>query len=693
MGYIGRGLNTGQYSKLDSISFDGSATSYSLTVNSTAVTPSSQNCLLSINGVVQEPFEAFSVTGSIVNFSTAPASDATFFGIIMGEAAFIAGNTVGQNELAASEDIANYIGSAISGSFTTVSSSLASRLTTEEGEAEGSVISSSAQIAADISGSFTAASSSISTRITSNDDDMTLATASIASNESNMTLATASIAAITASISTAKTDISTNSANMTLATASIAAITASVSTLKSNVGQELNTDSAVTFATVDTGQGANELYDMDQNVLTTSSPTFAGVTATGTITAQEFQTQFVSASIIYQSGSTKFGDTTDDIHQFTGSLAVTGSNLTITTGGNVSGSSTSTGSFGRVEATNYSGDGSSLTGIDIPTAAAISGSFEGGGSTKISGSSTSTGSFGRLHVAGGGAEAVNNSADDFIIGSGDSTSRGLTFNTTGNAYINYGDSANRQILFRNSSVQFNASGNWDLVITGSNGNVGIGNAATATPYPDSPLHILSAGTTENTPTWTDLKAGSILLHNNVGAAGDNTDSKVGIFACHAAMAGGLSSGIAFGRVSSGHWGSDIRFYTHPTTESNLYTNTERMRIDSSGNVTGTHGDYHISSDERLKQDIALIPDALAKVQGIRGVTFNWKDEEQREASGLQVGVIAQEVETVLPEAVNTQDMEKDGTDYKAVLDGNQLTALLIEAVKELSAKVEALENE
>jgi len=353
MGYIGRGLNTGQYSKLDSISFDGSATSYSLTVNSTAVTPSSQNCLLSINGVVQEPFEAFSVTGSIVNFSTAPASDATFFGIIMGEAAFIAGNTVGQNELAASEDIANYIGSAISGSFTTVSSSLASRLTTEEGEAEGSVISSSAQIAADISGSFTAASSSISTRITSNDDDMTLATASIASNESNMTLATASIAAITASLGQ---PVNTDSA-VTFATVD----TGQGANELYDMDQNVKTDSAVTFTTVNTGQGANELYDMDQNVLTTSSPTFAGVTATGTITAQEFQTQFVSASIIYQSGSTKFGDTTDDIHQFTGSLAVTGSNLTITTGGNVSGSVTSTGSFGRVEATRLSGDGTDIT--------------------------------------------------------------------------------------------------------------------------------------------------------------------------------------------------------------------------------------------------------------------------------------------------------------------------------------------
>jgi len=50
------------------------------------------------------------------------------------------------------------------------------------------------------------------------------------------------------------------------------------SQLTFDTGQALTSTSAVTFATVDTGQGANELYDMDQNVLTTSSPTFGGIT-------------------------------------------------------------------------------------------------------------------------------------------------------------------------------------------------------------------------------------------------------------------------------------------------------------------------------------------------------------------------------------------------------------------------------
>jgi hypothetical protein len=48
-------------------------------------------------------------------------------------------------------------------------------------------------------------------------------------------------------------------------------------------------------------------------------------TIEGTVTAREFHTQFVSASIIQQSGSTKFGDTIDDTHQFTGSLSISGS--------------------------------------------------------------------------------------------------------------------------------------------------------------------------------------------------------------------------------------------------------------------------------------------------------------------------------------------------------------------------------
>jgi hypothetical protein len=108
----------------------------------------------------------------------------------------------------------------------------------------------------------------------------------------------------------------------------------------STINQDVSTDAAVTFATIDTGQGANELYDMNQNVLTTSSPTFAGVNLTGDsnitgsliitgdLTAQQY---IVSSSVTYltqsfASGSNIFGDSMDDTHVFSGSLDITGSN-------------------------------------------------------------------------------------------------------------------------------------------------------------------------------------------------------------------------------------------------------------------------------------------------------------------------------------------------------------------------------
>jgi hypothetical protein len=84
--------------------------------------------------------------------------------------------------------------------------------------------------------------------------------------------------------------------------------------------------------------------------------------------------------------------------------------------GGVSLSAASTGSFGsiytdkNVNASAFVGDGSSLTGIDIPTAAAISGSIVGG----VSGSAASTGSFGRVEAAGD----VELKAGNLIIGTG-----------------------------------------------------------------------------------------------------------------------------------------------------------------------------------------------------------------------------------------------------------------------------------
>jgi len=111
---------------------------------------------------------------------------------------------------------------------------------------------------------------------------------------------------------------------------------------------------------------------------------------------------------------------------------------------------------------------------------------------------------------------------------------------------------------------------------------------------------------------------------------------------------------------------------------NLYirdSSTTRFTFDDNGSFTAS-GNVTAYSDERLKSDIVTIPDALEKVKALRGVNFT-KDGE------ASTGVIAQEVQQVIPEVVQEND------EYLSVAYGN-LVGILIEAVKELSAEVEAL---
>ena len=81
-----------------------------------------------------------------------------------------------------------------------------------------------------------------------------------------------------------------------------------------------------------------------------SITTTGDISTSGSVFAREFHTEFTSASVVYASGSNKFGDTLDDKHEFTGSIEATGSLLTIDNVGGVSGSITSTGSFGVLRA-------------------------------------------------------------------------------------------------------------------------------------------------------------------------------------------------------------------------------------------------------------------------------------------------------------------------------------------------------
>lgn len=106
-------------------------------------------------------------------------------------------------------------------------------------------------------------------------------------------------------------------------------------------------------------------------------------------------------------------------------------------------------------------------------------------------------------------------------------------------------------------------------------------------------------------------------------------------------------------------------------------------LDVTGDIHNTghmySAGYFHNSDERLKTNIRSI-DGLAIVEKLRGVTFDWKSDGTPSA-----GVIAQEVEEVLPSAVHT-----DANGLKSV-DYDQLIAPLIEAVKEQQVEIDTLQ--
>lgn len=108
-------------------------------------------------------------------------------------------------------------------------------------------------------------------------------------------------------------------------------------------------------------------------------------------------------------------------------------------------------------------------------------------------------------------------------------------------------------------------------------------------------------------------------------------------------------------------------------------------LDVAGNIRATG--WASDSDRRLKLDITPIDSSLQKITQLQGVYYKWntkKYPEKNFSEEKQIGLIAQEVETVLPELVHT---DSDG--YKS-LSYDKLSAVLIEAVKELRKENDAL---
>lgn len=202
-------------------------------------------------------------------------------------------------------------------------------------------------------------------------------------------------------------------------------------------------------------------------------------------------------------------------------------------------------------------------------------------------------------------------------------------------------------------------------------NVGIGT--------DSPSYALHVATNtgylayfQNTST-TDYRPIAFTDDENIvrGSIGVNTTTND----FHLADASGVSMTLNSGNVGIG-------------------MNNPSVALDVSGSIeyTGTISDV---SDDRLKENKTLLSDCLNKISSLNGYTYNLISDEDNE---LEIGLIAQDVLSVFPEAVKVHEQDEDGNDLYG-LSYTQLIAPMIEAIKELKvqnelmrARIEQLES-
>tara|TARA_R100000353_G_scaffold126400_1_gene89728 strand:+ start:661 stop:1389 length:729 start_codon:yes stop_codon:yes gene_type:complete len=203
--------------------------------------------------------------------------------------------------------------------------------------------------------------------------------------------------------------------------------------------------------------------------------------------------------------------------------------------------------------------------------------------------------------------------------------------------------------------------------------------------------ITSSVTGDFTVDTTTFKVDSTNNRVGIGTASPTKDLDVvnSGNACIRIIGGTSScSQIQFGDTDANDIG-DI-CYDHSINGFKIYTNSgERFRMEADGDF---HADGDVIafsttvSDIALKTDIEMIPNALDKIDEVRGVTFT------RHNGQKSAGIIAQELEKVLPEAVREKKLAlHDGKEYKTV-EYDAIHGLLINCIKELKEKVRKLEN-
>lgn len=288
-----------------------------------------------------------------------------------------------------------------------------------------------------------------------------------------------------------------------------------------------------------------------------------------------------------------------------------------------------------------------------------------------------------------------NSLNRLENGLGDLISLNVSEATEGN---DIGGQVGELFLWGDTSPNFQASGqNWENSDHGFIQLFGSTTDGNGWYHNNLFIGVASDGTHE----WTDF---NISKTNIAGETkedvflinGNNGDlSTIGSIVGSQFETGGTITNDQYNRMSAGSIVGGQNSYTdgfvlnHNSTDGSIFEmysgGNQTAKIEgSNGNIT-IAGTLNQASDVRLKKDISTLENALENTLSLRGVSYTWKTDVENQ--NPQIGVIAQEVEEIYPEFVQTDENGNKSVNYA------QMTAVLIEAVKALNAEILELKND
>ena len=375
-----------------------------------------------------------------------------------------------------------------------------------------------------------------------------------------------------------------------------------------------------------------------------------------------------------------------------------------------------------------------------------------GGNLEVIGNANITGTLTYEDVTNIDSVGVVTARSGLVVSSGGANITGgitgdLTGDVTGNADTATTLATSRTLSISSDatgSASFNGGANADIAVTLANSGVTAGTYGSSSAIPaitvDAKGRITSASTSAIDSTSVSNGGESV----SVSSGGQITSSANHDFDAGIDVTGNITvTGTVDGRdvatdgskldgIESGatadQTAAEIRTLVGSASDSNVFTDADHSKLNgiasgatnvtnnnqltngasyitSSANISGTaaglsgtpnitvgtiscgnitsSGTVTANSDAKLKKNVATVSNALDKVNLLRGVEFDYIADDKH-----SIGVIAQEVEAVLPDLVHTNEE----TDTKSVAYSN-LTAVLIEAVKELTAEVNTLKAE